>query len=148
MSCELNNINKFPTHILKTSNYSYHQAYIRVHVATHKTLLYLTKVFGWLYFVAWSISYYPQVWRAWQSGNVHRMNINQLALDFVGNCLYLLYNTVHYWSWANWDEYEIHFNSGLNPVKANDVAFSIHTVIFQIILISQCCMYNVRNSFE
>jgi hypothetical protein len=37
------------------------QAYLRITVSKSQTLNVLSSVVGWIYFVAWSVSFYPQV---------------------------------------------------------------------------------------
>ena len=42
------------------------ETYIRVSVVHSKALDIVIAVIGWIYFVAWSISFYPQVFENWR----------------------------------------------------------------------------------
>ena len=42
--------------------FSASEAFVRVVVIKSKTLELVSSIIGWTYFVAWSISFYPQIW--------------------------------------------------------------------------------------
>ena len=42
--------------------FSASEAFVRVVVIKSKTLELISTIIGWTYFVAWSISFYPQIW--------------------------------------------------------------------------------------
>ncbi len=47
------------------------QAYLRITVSKSQTLNVLSSVVGWIYFVAWSVSFYPQVSKIISNSNVN-----------------------------------------------------------------------------
>ncbi len=48
------------------SHFSLNETYIRVSVVHSKPLVIIVAVIGWIYFVAWSVSFYPQVYINWK----------------------------------------------------------------------------------
>lgn len=72
--------------------YSTKNAFIRVLVAVSYNLITLSQVIGWSYFVAWSISFYPQVIVNFQRKSVTGLNFDYLALNILGFILYGIFN--------------------------------------------------------
>ena len=57
-------------------------------------LVSINVAFGWIYFVAWSLSFYPQVVENWRRKSVIGLNFDYLALNitgFIGYVTYLFY---------------------------------------------------------
>lgn len=67
-------------------------AFIRVLVAVSYNLITLSQVIGWSYFVAWSISFYPQIIVNFQRKSVTGLNFDYLALNILGFILYGIFN--------------------------------------------------------
>ncbi|KAH8292530.1 hypothetical protein KR054_011434, partial [Drosophila jambulina] len=115
--------------------------FVRVTVAKSRALIYTSIVFGWVYFVAWSVSFYPQIWINYRRKSVEGLNFDFLTLNIVGFTLYSLFNCGLYFIEALQDEYEARHPHGLNPVMLNDVFFSLHAMFATSITIIQCCIY-------
>lgn len=120
-------------------------AFIRFTVQHSKALDVFSQVIGWIYFVAWSISFYPQIWENWKRKSVIGLSFDFLGLNIVGFSLYSLFNIGLYWIQPIQDEYFSRHPTGVNPVQLNDVIFSIHAVFACAITIFQCFMYERGN---
>ncbi|KAL2900366.1 Cystinosin-like protein, partial [Bienertia sinuspersici] len=58
----------------------------------------LYEVFGWVAFVAWSISFYPQVIMNFRRKSVVGLNLDFVVLNLTKHSSYLIYNVVLYFS--------------------------------------------------
>lgn len=43
------------------------------------------------------------------------------------------------------EEFLLKYPNGVNPVDSNDAFFSLHAVALTLIVILQCCLYEVSN---
>lgn len=53
---------------------------------------------GWIYFAAWSVSFYPQIFINFKRKSVVGLNFDFLALNIMGFTLYSLFNCGLYFS--------------------------------------------------
>lgn len=98
-------------------------------------------VVGWTYFVAWSVSFYPQIFENWRRKSVVGLNFDFLSLNVVGFTLYSMFNVGLYAVRPIQEEYFSQHPTGINPVKINDVFFSVHAVFACAVTIAQCFLY-------
>lgn len=117
--------------------------FVRVTVAKSRALIYTSIIFGWVYFVAWSVSFYPQIWSNYRRKSVEGLNFDFLALNIVGFTLYSMFNCGLYFIEDLQNEYEVRYPLGVNPVMLNDVVFSLHAMFATCITILQCFFYQV-----
>ncbi|KAG6410190.1 hypothetical protein SASPL_128242 [Salvia splendens] len=113
--------------------------------STHLEVLY--NVLGWLAFVSWSISFYPQVILNFRRKSVVGLNFDFVLLNLTKHSSYLIYNASLFFSSTVQRQYREKF--GLNemiPVAANDVAFSIHAVLLTVFTLAQIVMYDVSGA--
>jgi len=120
-------------------------AFVRITVQNSKGLDVFSQVVGWTYFVAWSISFYPQVFENWKRKSVIGLSFDFLGLNVIGFCLYALFNIGLYWIKPIQDEYFNRHTTGVNPVQLNDVIFSIHAAFACFVTIFQCVIYERGN---
>lgn len=104
-------------------------------------IIHFSNVIGWVYFVAWSVSFYPQLWINFKRKSVVGLSFDYLALNVVGHTLYAIFNVSLFWIPAIQDQYFERHPRGLNPVLLNDVFFSIHASVITLVTISQCFIY-------
>nr|GMC91663.1 cystinosin homolog isoform X2 [Ipomoea batatas] len=113
----------------------------------------LYNVLGWVAFVSWSISFYPQVWRS-----VIGLNFDFVVLNLTKHTSYLIYNASLFFGSAVQRQYPYESfllsivrywidNLGISymqmiPVAANDVAFSVHAVLLTAITLFQIAIYD------
>nr|BAH71649.1 ACYPI006713 [Acyrthosiphon pisum] len=102
-------------------------AFVRVTLQHSNELALFSVVVGWIYFVAWSISFYPQMYENWRRKSVVGLNFDFIALNLIGFMLYSMFN-VGLWIPEIEKDYSARNPRGLNPVQLNDIFFSIHAV--------------------
>ena len=102
-------------------------------------------VIGWIYFAAWSVSFYPQVIYNWQRKSVVGLNFDFLGYNLLGFSVYSVFNVGMYWVKTIQDEYHDKNPGSLIPVKLNDVIFSLHAVFITAVTIGQCFIYKRNN---
>lgn len=127
-------------------SFSVSNVFIRVVVAISPDLISISSVIGWIYFVAWSVSFYPQIYINYKRKSVVGLNFDFLALNIVGFLLYGIFNIGLYSIPEVQKEYAHRFPRGLNPVHLNDVFFAFHAAIASFITIIQCFCYEVSNN--
>ncbi|KAL7016802.1 hypothetical protein ACKWTF_010142 [Chironomus riparius] len=115
--------------------------FFRIIVANSQIIIYVSFIVGWVYFVAWSVSFYPQLVINYKRKSVVGLSFDFLALNFVGHTLYAIFNTCLYFVPFFQEEYFSRFPRGTNPVELNDVFFSIHASVITAVTITQCFMY-------
>lgn len=98
-------------------------------------------VIGWIYFVVWSISFYPQVYENWKRKSVVGLNFDFIALNLIGFTLYSVFNCGLYWIPSIKEQYLARHVHGSIPVLPNDIFFSLHAVLITLITIAQCFVY-------
>lgn len=74
------------------------EIFVRVTVANSRPLIVLSEVVGWVYFVAWSVSFYPQIYINFKRKSVVGLNFDFLALNIVGFLMYFLFNAGLFWN--------------------------------------------------
>ncbi|XP_043576638.1 cystinosin-like isoform X1 [Chiloscyllium plagiosum] len=114
---------------------------MRFLVVHSNALVVINQVIGWIYFVAWSISFYPQVIENWRRKSVIGLNFDFLALNLTGHLAYGVFNISLFWVPSIKKQFLEHNPNGVNPVEANDVFFSIHAILLTILTIFQCLIY-------
>ncbi|KAJ8912916.1 hypothetical protein NQ315_017246 [Exocentrus adspersus] len=115
--------------------------FLRVTVYKAAGLDTFSLVIGWLYFVAWSISFYPQIYINWKRKSVVGLNFDFLVLNIIGFTLYGIFNLGLYFIPEIEKEYFNRYPRGLNPVQVNDIVFALHAAAATIFTITQCFIY-------
>ncbi|KAL7867247.1 hypothetical protein AOLI_G00150610 [Acnodon oligacanthus] len=114
---------------------------IRFLVVRSYTLAVINQIIGWIYFLAWSISFYPQAYENWKRKSVVGLNFDFLALNLTGFIAYSVFNIGLFWIPYIKEEFLKKDPNGVNPVDANDVFFSVHAVALTLIYVFQCTIY-------
>lgn len=100
---------------------------------------------GWAYFLAWSISFYPQIILNYQRKSVVGLNFDFLALNLLGFFCYSVFNIGLFWSNKIQESYRIYHPHGIIPVMLSDVIFSVHGFFVTLFTIIQCFLYERSN---
>ncbi|KAG4914984.1 hypothetical protein JHK87_052541 [Glycine soja] len=104
------------------------------------------QVLGWLAFLSWSVAGYPQLILNFRRKSVVGLSLDYEILNFTKQWSYLIYNASLFFSPAIQKQYFEKYGYGqMIPVAANDVAFSIHSVILNLIILSQISMFERGN---
>ncbi|XP_043984895.1 cystinosin isoform X4 [Gambusia affinis] len=114
---------------------------IRFIVIHSSVLSVVAQVIGWIYFVTWSVSFYPQAWENWKRKSVVGLNFDFLSLNLTGFIAYSVFNIGLFWIPYIKEEFLQKNPNGINPVNANDVFFSLHALLFCVIYVSQAALY-------
>ncbi|XP_042298309.1 cystinosin [Sceloporus undulatus] len=101
----------------------------------------LDQVIGWIYFLAWSISFYPQVFENWKRKSVVGLSFDFIALNLTGFIAYSVFNVGLFWVRPVKEQFLQQYPNGVNPVDSNDVFFSLHAVAVTLVIILQCLIY-------
>ncbi|XP_062308709.1 cystinosin [Osmerus eperlanus] len=114
---------------------------IRFLVVRSNFLSIINQVIGWVYFLAWSISFYPQVVENWRRKSVVGLNFDYVALNLTGFIAYSVFNVGLFWVPYMKEEFVKAHPNGVNPVDSNDVFFSLHAVLLTLVYVGQCATY-------
>jgi cystinosin len=117
------------------------ESFVRVKVIHSHAIEILVSVTGWIYFVAWSISFYPQIYLNWKRGSVEGLNFDFLVLNIIGFACYTVYNWLMFFDHSVQDLYIQKHERALIPVLTNDVVFATHALLACIITGVQCFFY-------
>nr|XP_040041146.1 cystinosin [Gasterosteus aculeatus aculeatus] len=131
------------TTYLLSNNTDLNSLTFKIHfmVVHSNALLVISQVIGWIYFVAWSVSFYPQVWENFRRKSVVGLNFDYLALNLTGFIAYSVFNVGLFWVPYIKDEFLKKNLSGINPVSANDVFFSLHALLLCLVYVGQAAVY-------
>ncbi|XP_072924945.1 cystinosin-like isoform X2 [Hemitrygon akajei] len=124
-----------------SSNLTRSPAHIHFLVLHSNALKVVNKVIGWIYFLAWSISFYPQIIENWRRKSVVGLNFDFLALNLTGHLAYGVFNIGLFWIPCVKKQFLQCNPEGVSPVESNDVFFSLHAILLTLITIFQCCIY-------
>ncbi|KAK7316135.1 hypothetical protein VNO77_34896 [Canavalia gladiata] len=104
------------------------------------------QILGWLAFLSWSIGGYPQIILNFRRKSVVGLSLDFEILNFTKHWSYLIYNASLFFSPVVQKQYFDKYGYGqMIPVAANDVAFSTHSVIVNLIILSQIAMFDRGN---
>lgn len=102
----------------------------------------VSEVVGWLYFFAWSLSFYPQVLLNYKRQSVVGYSLDYLSLNVVGFVGYSVFNCAFYFSTSVQHEYKAHHNGKPNLVRLDDVVFALHAALLTFVQVYQTCVYD------
>lgn len=98
-------------------------------------------ILGWAYFVAWSLSFYPQVWVNWKRKSVVGFSLDYLDLNVLGYASYSIYNCALYFNTDVQNTYLAKKGYPL-PVGTSDVVFALHALALTLITAVQALIYD------
>jgi cystinosin len=97
----------------------------------------ISALFGWIYTLCWSLSFYPQPIVNFRRRSTSGTTIDFPAINILGFVAYLVSNVAFLFSPHIREEYALR-NRGLTPtVQLNDVAFAAHAVVLSVLTLSQ-----------
>nr|XP_043900853.1 cystinosin isoform X1 [Solea senegalensis]XP_043900854.1 cystinosin isoform X1 [Solea senegalensis]XP_043900855.1 cystinosin isoform X1 [Solea senegalensis]XP_043900856.1 cystinosin isoform X1 [Solea senegalensis]XP_043900858.1 cystinosin isoform X1 [Solea senegalensis] len=136
------NVGQVTTHLL-SNNTDFNSLSVRIRfmVIHSKILFVFSEIIGWIYFLAWSVSFYPQAWENWRRKSVVGLNFDFLALNLTGFIAYSVFNIGLFWVPYIQEEFIQQNPNGINPVTASDVFFSLHAVLLCVVYACQAAVY-------
>ncbi|KAJ4145533.1 hypothetical protein LMH87_004381 [Akanthomyces muscarius] len=97
----------------------------------------VSAVFGWIYFLLWSLSFYPQALLNFRRRSTTGTTVDFSFLNVLGFSSYFASNLALYYSAGVRRQYAAR-NNGLTPtVQFNDVVFALHGLVLSLITVSQ-----------
>ena len=103
----------------------------------------LSSALGYTYFVAWSVSFYPQVVTNFRRRTTSGLSIEFASLNVLGFACYSIFNVALYCSSTVQGLYRHRYGMEAPiPVQSNDVAFAIHALIISSITLLQILYYD------
>ncbi|KAK2701559.1 cystinosin homolog [Artemia franciscana] len=117
------------------------EAFLRVTVIRSYDLWIVCLIVGWVYFAAWSLSFYPQIVENYQRKSVVGLSLDLVVLNFWGHTVYGLFNFGLYWIPQVKREYFNIHPLGVQPVQLNDCMFSLHAIVAAGFTFAQCFVY-------
>ena len=103
----------------------------------------LSSAIGYTYFLAWSVSFYPQVVQNYKRKSTVGLSTDFTVINHFGYICYTCYTSSLYWSSGIQEEYGKRYGPGAkNTVQSNDVAFAIHALILSFIWVAQIYHYD------
>ncbi|KAJ2772147.1 hypothetical protein IWQ56_001506 [Coemansia nantahalensis] len=101
----------------------------------------LSAALGWTYFVAWSVSFYPQLVLNYRRKSVEGLSIDFLVYNVYGFACYAVSNSAFFFSSSIADEYERRNGGHPNLVRFNDLFFSYHALAISLATFAQAFAY-------
>jgi len=100
----------------------------------------VSRITGWTYFCAWSVSFYPQVFYNWRRKSVEGLSLEFQLLNLVGFICYSVYNCALFFSEEVRNQQTIACNCH-SKVKDNDVFFALHATLLTSVTVFQFVIY-------
>ncbi|KAI9137067.1 PQ loop repeat-domain-containing protein [Paraphysoderma sedebokerense] len=104
----------------------------------------ISKILGWTYFLAWSISFYPQIILNFKRKSVEGLSLDFLVYNILGFTCYSIYTTSFYFSHTVQEQYQWRNNGESNLVQTNDVVFAVHALVLTIATGVQAWRFKTR----
>ena len=97
----------------------------------------VSRLFGWIYFLSWSISFYPQPLLNYRRKSTAGVLLDFPFLNVIGFIFYSLSNALLFWSSEIRGQYAARNPVSPEPtVRFNDVAFGFHALILTSITLT------------
>eukprot|EP00357_Protocruzia_adherens_P008667 CAMPEP_0114986736 /NCGR_PEP_ID=MMETSP0216-20121206/8593_1 /TAXON_ID=223996 /ORGANISM="Protocruzia adherens, Strain Boccale" /LENGTH=277 /DNA_ID=CAMNT_0002349207 /DNA_START=31 /DNA_END=864 /DNA_ORIENTATION=+ len=91
----------------------------------------LSTAVGWIYFTAWSVSFYGQAWENYTRKSCKGFNLDFAVYNFLGFSCYAVYSQVGY----------LDSGLGTGQVQIQDLVFAYHALLLTIVQLSQTLIY-------
>lgn len=113
--------------------------------STDLVLSSVSRLLGWTYTLAWSLSFYPQLITNYVNGSTVGLSSDFVVLNVLGHTSYLVYNAMLFFSPGVRREYQDRHQGASNVVQLNDVVFSSHATLLALLTFAQWSWYTLRS---
>ncbi|KAI1814540.1 cystinosin [Poronia punctata] len=100
-------------------------------------LEWISALFGWVYTICWSLSFYPQVIHNFKRKSTAGTTVDFPLINVLGFAAYFVYTCAFYWSPLIRHQYALRHNNLTPTVAFNDIAFALHAFIVTTVLNTQ-----------
>ena len=97
----------------------------------------LSELFGWVYTICWSLSFYPQPILNFRRQSTSGTTIDFPAINVLGFLAYFVSNAAFLYSPQIRREYALRHHGLTSTVQFNDLVFAGHAIIITVITLSQ-----------
>ncbi|PWZ02038.1 PQ-loop-domain-containing protein [Testicularia cyperi] len=105
----------------------------------------LSRLLGWTYTLAWSLSFYPQVIANYVNSSTVGLSTDFVILNTVGHASYLGYNSLLLFSTKVRKEYRKQHDGHENVAQLNDWVFSLHATLLALVTLAQYLRYRTES---
>lgn len=109
-------------------------------------MILISKIFGWISFVVWSISFYPQVYTNYVKKSAEGITLDMNIYYILGYIFYSTYLFTMYFNSKISNKYEQIFNVSTTEIDLSDIFFVTHSSILSIVLTVQYFIYRKPNT--
>ncbi|ORC87082.1 cystinosin [Trypanosoma theileri] len=102
--------------------------------ANPKPWNYISALIGWIYFLAWGVSFLPQLYFNFRRWSVEGQSFEFVTLNIIGFACYSTYTLCFYANSAVQEMYRERHDGMSNTVALNDVVFAVYALT--------CCIVN------
>ena len=110
-------------------------------MADETVLEVVADIVGWGYFLAWTVSFLPQIYENWRRKSVVGYSFDMLTYFMLSYVTYLIYNVAVYFD-KGIQESIMKRSHQSSPVKLNDTVFAIVAFLCTSYQCLQCGMYD------
>ena len=104
---------------------------------------YISAAIGYIYFLCWSVSFYPQVISNFKRKTTQGLSADFCGLNVLGFACYASYNTAFFFSTTIQRLYKERYGEYAEiTVQSNDVAFAVHAFILSSVTFLQIGYYD------
>ncbi|CAI4210212.1 unnamed protein product [Parascedosporium putredinis] len=97
----------------------------------------LSGLFGWVYTIAWSLSFYPQPLLNYRRRSTSGTTVDFPFINTLGFLAYFFSTAAFLWSPLIREQYAARHHGLVPTVRGNDVAFAGHALVLSCITVSQ-----------
>lgn len=102
----------------------------------------LSNILGWIYFLAWTVSFYPQIFLNWRQRNTEGLSLGFELLNLLGFLFYSVYALSFFLLPQIQEAYRKRHNGHENKVTIQDVVFACHATILTALTVAQMLHYD------
>ena len=121
------------------------KASLTINILQSDLVQYLIHLIGWIYFVLWSVSFYPQIILNFKRSSVQGLNMDFVILNVIGFALYSVFNIEMFFNSTIQSDYLSLHPDGVLPVQLNDVVFSVHALLAASLTLAQCVLMKTED---
>ncbi|EGF81955.1 hypothetical protein BATDEDRAFT_87316 [Batrachochytrium dendrobatidis JAM81] len=105
----------------------------------------VSAILGWSYFIAWSLSFYPQAILNYSTKSVQGLSLDFVCFNATGFLCYAIYNVTLYTIPLARNQYRDRYDTEAT-VQLNDVVFSVHALVLSFTVFCQMIAWGHRST--